>query len=92
MSKEKTDIQGRFSGMEEQIKAITGKGRAKSFSLEDAKEAKSREAGLTSKGRARFTTMLRPDIRARLEAIATNKAISIADVIETIILEYFDEA
>lgn len=45
---------------------------------------------LTSKGRARLTTMLRPDLRDKLALIADSKGISLADVLETIICEYFE--
>lgn len=62
----------------------------KSFTLQDATEPPNREPGLTAKGRAKFTTMLKPELRQRLERIAQNRQISVADVVETIILEYLD--
>lgn len=70
---------------------ITGKGEEKkpSFTLADAKPPKERAPGLTAKGRAKFTTMLRRDLREQLQNIADNNAISIADVLETVIEEYF---
>jgi hypothetical protein len=68
-------------------KTTTGK-PGRSFTLDDAKRKKERAPGLTARGRARLTTMLRPDLREKLEAIASNRGISIADVIEVIIEEY----
>jgi len=75
-----------------QAAEITGKSEPKkpSFTLADAKPPKEREPGLTAKGRAKFTTMLRRDLREKLQAIADNNAISVADVLETVIEEYFD--
>lgn len=68
---------------------ITGRAPSKSFSIADAKQpAKEREPGLTAKGRVKFTTMLKPELREHLQNIADNKAISVADVLETIIEEY----
>jgi hypothetical protein len=91
----KHDLGGLLSAeeIEKQAAEITGKAdttskSGKSFTLADAKNPKERVAGLTARGRARFTTMLRPDLRDKLEAIASNRAISIADVIETMIEEY----
>lgn len=91
----KPDLGGLLSAeeIERQAAEITGKettGKSgRSFSLADAKSVKERTPGLTARGRARFTTMLRPDLREKLEAIASNRGISIADVIEIIIEEYF---
>lgn len=42
------------------------------------------------RNRAKFTTMLRPDLRERLQNVADRHAISIADVLESIIEEYFE--
>lgn len=90
----KTDLGGLLSAeeIERQAAEITGADKSasggKSFSLSDAKQKRQREPGLTARGRARFTTMLRPDLREKLEAIGSNRGITIADVIETIIEEY----
>lgn len=90
----KTDKSGLLSPeeIERQTIEITGSEKSatggKSFSLSDAKQIKQREPGLTARGRARFTTMLRPDLRSKLEAIASNRGITIADVLETVIEEY----
>lgn len=91
----KPDLGGLLSAeeIEKQAAEITGKAdtggkSARSFTLADAKNIKERTPGLTARGRARFTTMLRPDLREKLEAIASNRGISIADVIEVIIEEY----
>jgi hypothetical protein len=60
----------------------------KTFTLQDAENAQERKPGLTNKGRAKFTTMLKPELRQKLQSIATNRQISVADVIETMITEY----
>lgn len=57
---------------------------------DDLRTPTEREPGLTSKGRARFTTMLRPDLRDKLETIAQNKGMSLADVLEIMITDYLD--
>lgn len=75
---------------------VTGKEQAgqvdpkkPSFTLADTKPPKEREPGLTAKGRVKFTTMLRKDLREKLQNIADNNAISVADVLERMIEEYF---
>lgn len=75
--------------LEKTVAEITGQS-GKSFSLADTKPTKERKPGLTAKDRAKFTTMLKPDLRSMLQAVADNRAISIADVLETILIEYFD--
>lgn len=62
----------------------------KSFTLEDTTPAPTPEPGLTKKGRVKFTTMLKPELRDKLQNIADNNALSVADVLETIIEEYFN--
>jgi hypothetical protein len=69
------------------IQATVAKSNKKTFTLQDATEPPNREPGLTAKGRAKFTTMLKPELRQRLERIAQNRQISVADVLETIITE-----
>lgn len=60
----------------------------KSISAADLRTPPERAPGQTNKGRVKFTTMLRPDLRAQLETIAQNKAVSLADVLEIIVTEY----
>jgi hypothetical protein len=72
------------------IQAIVAKSGKKTFTIHDAAEPPAREPGLTGKGRAKFTTMLKPELRQQLERIAQNRQISVADVLETIITEYLD--
>lgn len=80
-----------LSQLTEEAQDITGRGKSKSFTLADAEQpAKEQEPGLTKKNRAKFTTMLRPDLREKLQNVADNHAISIADVLETIVEEYFE--
>jgi len=80
-----------LSDLDKQAAEITGQeAKKKSFSIDDTKPPKERPPGLTAKGRAKFTTMLRGDLRDKLQAVADNHAISIADVLEKVIEEYFD--
>lgn len=72
----------------ETVSEATGKPAGKSFTIEDTKQPAEREPGLTIRGRVKFTTMLKPELREKLQAIADNRAISIADVLETMIEEY----
>lgn len=88
----KTD-KNRFSDLtnvNETASEITGKSKSKTFGLKDTKEPTPTPLHLTKKNRAKFTTMLRPDLREKLQNIADNNAISIADTLETIIEEYLD--
>lgn len=62
----------------------------KSITADDLRPPAERAPGLTNKGRVKFTTMLRPDLRLQLETIAQNRAISVADVLEIIVTEYLD--
>lgn len=47
-------------------------------------------AKATSAGRVPFTTMIRPQVRAALLKVANNNGCSMADVLETVVCEYFD--
>ena len=64
----------------------------KSFSKADTEPVKQtrRKAGVTAKGRAKFTTMLRTDLREKLDNLAQRNKISIADALEQIITEYLE--
>ncbi len=80
-----------LSKLTEEARDITGQATSKRFSIEDTKPPEEEpEPGLTKKNRAKFTTMLRPDLRERLQNVADRHAISIADVLESIIEDYFD--
>jgi hypothetical protein len=59
------------------------------FSLTDAKAIKE-EAQLTHKGRKKFTTMIRPELKEMLLRIAKNKGLTIPDVVEGVLLDYFN--
>lgn len=61
----------------------------KTFSIDDMKKPPRQKAGVTRKGRVKFTTMLHPDLKIKLQNVANNNAISVADVLETIVNEYF---
>lgn len=67
--------------------ATTGK---KTFTRIDPKNVKKPDDGRTIKGRVKFTTMLHPGLRAQLNAVALSQQVSVADVLDTIIREYFD--
>ena len=79
-----------IENIEKSVGEVTGQRTGKTFSLADAEPPKKREPGLTSKGRLKITTMITPELRAMLQNVADNNAISLADVLETILLEYFD--
>jgi len=74
----------------EQIATTKSTPGRKSITAEDLRTPPEQAPGLTNKGRVKFTTMLRPDLRAQLETIAQNKAISLADVLEIMITDYLD--
>lgn len=78
-----------LENLEKSVGEVTGQ-KGKSFSLEDTKPPKERTPGLTAKGRVKLTTMIKPELRDMIQAVADNNAISLADVLETILLEYFD--
>lgn len=59
------------------------------FSLTDAKAIKE-EQNLTHKGRKKFTTMIRPELKELLLRISKNKGITIPDVVEGVLLDYFN--
>ena len=78
-----------ITSIDKSIEEITGQ-KGKSFSIADTKPPKERTPGLTAKGRVKLTTMIKPELRDMIQAVADNNAISLADVLETILLEYFD--
>ena len=69
----------------------TKKPAGKTFNLDDTQPVKQtkRQTGITAKGRAKFTTMLRTDLREKLDNTAKRNHMSIADVLEQVITEYF---
>jgi hypothetical protein len=60
------------------------------ITADDLRTPTERAPGLTNKGRVKFTTMLKPELRQQLETIAQNRATSVADVLEIIVTEYLD--
>ena len=72
--------------------AVTGTGQdsKKTFSIDDTQPVKqsAQAQGITAKGRAKFTTMLRTDLREKLDNLARRNNISIADALELIVTEY----
>ena len=93
MAKRQKADKSRFSdlsNLDQEASKATGKGKSKSFTVEDTKPPKNKpKSGLTAKNRAKFTTMLRPDLKAKLDHVAKRNALSIADVLEVVIEEYF---
>jgi len=79
-----------LENLEKSVGEVTGQRTGKSFSLADTTPPKERTPGLTAKGRVKLTTMIKPELRNMLQTVADNNAISLADVLETILLEYFD--
>ena len=70
--------------------AATSQAGKKTFARIDPKSVKKPDDGRTIKGRVKFTTMLHPGLRAQLNAVALSQQVSVADVLDTIIREYFD--
>ncbi len=60
----------------------------KSISIEDLNNRKKRTPGLTRKGRVKYTTMIKPELRRLLDDLAESKEMTAADVLEIIITEY----
>lgn len=44
---------------------------------------------VNSKGRTPFTTMIRPELRDALDTVAYNNRETVADVLNTVLCEYF---
>lgn len=63
-------------------------GRA--FTAADLKAKGKRAGPETAAGRVKFTTMLHPDLREMLEALANARGITKADALEIILTEYRD--
>lgn len=86
----------KFSRDKVSFENLTGSGKPKeqpeeqTFNLEDARKKKTpRREGVTAQGRVKYTTMLKPSLKEILQKVAKNNGMSSADVLETIILEYF---
>ena len=94
MAKRQKADKSRFEDLtklEEEISQATGQGKSKTFSVEDTKPPRHKpKPGLTQKNRAKFTTMLRPDLKQKLDHVGKRNGMSIADVLEIVIEEYFE--
>jgi hypothetical protein len=53
-------------------------------------EKKKDVEGMTEKGRVKFTTMLRPDLKSRLLMSADKQRMTLADMLEEILLERYN--
>jgi hypothetical protein len=94
---DKSRLGDELNEINEKAAAVTGadkgkgKGKIKTFSSDDIEPpAKKQEPDRTIKGRKKFTTMLHPDLKTKLGNVAKNNQMSIADVLEIIVKEYFD--
>lgn len=56
------------------------------FTLADAKKT---DESVNEKGRVRFNTTIRPELRDMLHRIAKNNGMTISDVMEEILVDYF---
>lgn len=94
MAKRQKADKSRFSdlgNLDQAASQATGRDKSKSFTPEDTKPPKrTPKPGLTQKNRAKFTTMLRPDLKQKLDHVAKRNTMSIADVLEVVIEEYFE--
>ncbi len=60
---------------------------AKRFTLADAQEQE--KEPVNEKGRARFNTTIKPELRDMLQRIAKNNGLTVSDVLEEILIDYF---
>lgn len=67
--------------------ASKSKQAAQRFTLADAKEQE--EEAVNEKGRARFNTTIKPELRDLLQRIAKNNSLTVSDVLEEILIDYF---
>lgn len=59
---------------------------SKRFTLADAKE---KDETVNEKGRVRFNTTIKPELRDMLQRIAKNNGMTVSDVMEEIMVDYF---
>ena len=57
------------------------------FTLADAADTAKEE--INEKGRARFNTTIRPELRELLQKIAKNNKMTVSDVLEEVLIDYF---
>ena len=57
------------------------------FTLADASDPAQEE--INEKGRARFNTTIRPELRELLHKIAKNNRLTVSDVLEEVLIDYF---
>lgn len=87
---DKTDLILDVKSINKKVADVTGVDSGKTFSIDDLKQKDiERDPRITSEGRKKFTTMLHPDLRGKLNNVAKNNQMSIADVLEIIVKEYF---
>lgn len=60
---------------------------SKRFTLADAKEKE--QEPVNEKGRARFNTTIKPELRDLLHRIAKNNGLTVSDVLEEVLVDYF---
>ena len=91
--REKSDMSrlADLTNLDDKASKVSERKKSKTFSREDIQApADPVTPGLTAKNRAKFTTMLSPTLREKLDNVAKRNKMSIADVLEIIVKEYFD--
>lgn len=61
--------------------------KTRRFTLADAKEQE--QESVNEKGRARFNTTIQPELRDLLQRIAKNNGLTVSDVLEEVLKDYF---
>lgn len=74
------------------LEKAKGSGDPLPYQPDDLKKKNTpKHPGMTKEGRVRFTTMLKPEIRAALRKIADNTGGSVADVIEAVLEDFLSK-
>lgn len=91
--REKSDMSrlADLTNLDDKASKVSERKKSKTFGRHDIQTPTDPPTpGLTAKNRAKFTTMLSPDLREKLDNVAKRNKMSIADVLEIIVKEYFD--
>lgn len=87
---DKSRLTDELENITEKTAAATGAEKGKTFSSQDTEPpSEEQDPDKTIKGRKKFTTMLHPGLRDKLDNVAKNNQMSIADVLEIVVKEYF---
>ena len=60
------------------------------FSPEDLRQPDEPPKGMTRRGKKKLTTMMRPELRQQLERIATNRGITMAEVMDLVLTDFVE--